>query len=242
MDSSEPIQCAVTGWFYRRTILPGLICAILATWFFFDGSVVYPKRMRVFQEYRAYTLQRELLLRPATDPQRQVAEREWTRLIRAYPDFTPNMRWPQLAQRYGWPSADPPDWPHYAKTRAYFQTPAKKDRVLPADIVGQFIAGGVFLVAAGSFLVQALLASRTTLRSDHRAIHLPNGLSIPFDQIVRVDNRKWAEQGLSRITWRSPDGKIATAKLDCLKFEETGAERIMQRILATPGVEVIGSP
>lgn len=241
MDSPESIHCGVTGWFYRRTILPGLICLVLAGWFCFDGFVGYPQRMRVYQEYRAYTLQRELLLQAPSDPQHQRAQKEWARAAKTYPGFTPALRWADLAPRFGWAPTNPPEWREYARTKGYFQEPAKKDRVMPSDIAGQFVAGALFLVAALAFLLNALRASRTCLRSDAQALHLPSGQSIPFALIVRVDNRKWTEQGLSRITWKDAEGKLATAKLDCLKYDETGAERIMQRILATPGIEVIAS-
>lgn len=239
METQEPIDCGVTGWFYRRTILPGLVCLGLSGWFFFDAVFVYPEKMRVYQEYRAYTLQRELLLLHPSDPLRQRAEKEWDRAASSYPEFSKDMRWPALAQRYGWAETNPPEWQAWARSKGYFERPAKKHRVLPADIVGQFVSGALFLVAASVFLGNALVSSRKRLLADHESLLLPGGVRIPFASIVQIDNRKWYDQGISRIQWRNTAGKVQSARIDCLKFDTDGAERIMQRILATPGIVVL---
>lgn len=242
METSETINCGVTGWFYRRTILPGLVCVAVAGWFFFDGFVVYPKKMRIYQEYRAYTTQRDLLLRPASDPLHKRAEKDWERAARAYPDFSAEMRWPDLAQRYGWAATNPPDWPAYARTRGYFETLTKKHRIIPADIAGQMVTGAIFLAAALLFLGRAWAGSRHRLQADRESIEFPGGQRIRFDRIVRVDNRKWNDQGISRIEWRDDKGQITSTRLDCLKYDTACAEEIMSRILAAPGIELISAP
>lgn len=236
MDSSEPIVCSVTGWFYRMTILPGVVCLAITGWFFFDGTFVYPKRLKVYQEFRAYDIQRELLLTPS-GPLRARAEKDWKSFVRTYPGFTETMRWTDLSGRFGWPEANPPEWREYAKSKGYSDRLTKK-RIVPSSITGQFVNGSIFFVASLTFLGNALLSSRKKLRADQEGIEFPDGNRVRFDHIVRVDNRKWRDQGISQIEWRTADGKTSTGKLDCLKFDEEGAERIMQRILATRGVEV----
>jgi hypothetical protein len=236
MDSSEPIVCSVTAWFYRRTILPGVVCLAIAGWFFFDGTFVYPEWLRIYQEYRAYDIQRELLLSPS-GPLRTKAEKDWKTFVRTYPGYTETMSWTDLSHRFGWPEANPPEWREYAKSKGYSDRFTKK-RIVPSSITGQFVNGAIFFLASLTFLGNALLSSRKKLRADDVAIDFPDGKRVPFDHIVRVDNRKWNDQGISLIEWTTADGKTASCRLDCLKFDEAGAERIMQRILATQGVEV----
>jgi len=239
MESSETIVSPVTGWFYRRTVLPAMICLAVSAWFFIDGFVVYPKKADVHQEYRAYTTQRALLRSDLPPAERQRANEEWERIAETYPEFEVGMEWKDLAERYGWALTDVPEWSAFAQSQGYFLRPAEKHRVVPADIVKQMVFGSLFLIGAVAFAGNALLSSKRTLRADDETVRFPNGTTVRFDRILRVDNRKWDVQGLAFIEARNDRGDVIRCKMDCLKYETQSARRIMDRILATPGIEVV---
>ncbi len=238
-QSPDTVTSEVTGWFYRRTVLPGIICFAIAGWFFYDGTYTYPKRAKLYEEYRAYNAQYDLLTEETSSSSWKRAVDEWEKVIKNNPDLTEEMRWEEVAAYFGWAKEDPPPWKDYAEANDYYEAPKKSQKITPSKITEQLVYGTLFVLGALGFLGTAYFSRNRKLTADRESVTFPNGDRVPFTSIFQLDNRRWENQGFSLVKWKDANGAEHSSKLDCLKYETEGAEEVMKRILATPGIEVI---
>lgn len=125
--------------------------------------------------------------------------------------------WLKIAEEKKWPKAPEPYLPDKIATQ------------------GQFAIG--MSVAALAVLISFLLGRGKTLQADAVSFTTPGGKRVRFDQVFRVDKRKWKHKGLATVFYRDESGAEKKAIIDDLKFG--GAVQVLDRVLAHFSGEVI---
>ena len=92
----------------------------------------------------------------------------------------------------------------------------------PGDLSGQRVIGGIFMAFGLTFVSWVLLQHRKSVRADGDIITGADGETVPFDSIVEMDRRKWANKGIAYAIYEK-DGKRRRLCLDDHKFIGTEA-------------------
>lgn len=225
-DSGAPIECRPTRWFYRRMGLMTLLLIGLSLYFFYDGKYGYPKvneRAEVYDWFHDEVLDTYQKL----DEQGRLAE--WPEIAAEGTDPFGNQGWP-VGQ-----DGNEPRWPNYAASLGWSSDEPK--RFSPEEIREQFHWGIGTMVVGLLVLGYALSQVPTRLRADAKSFTPPRGRPIRFDQVHKVDTRKWKQKGLAYAHFKQEDGTPRKATLDDLKYG--GAQQVLDRLLANFSGELI---
>jgi len=208
-DSS--VVCRVTTWYYRRMALAGGMCLIFGLYFLYDWKFGYPKANAIAAKQEWF--EKELL--PSYEEAKQAGKLD---------------AWRAEAQAKGWPigkQEEPPKWVPYAAVNGW---PEKPKRFTQKEIDEQWWWGMGTLAVAGAVGLAVLFSRNRTLIAGTDHLVTPNGVTVRFDEVYRVDKRKWDTKGLAYLWYRAePKGKGKRAVIDDLKFG--GAGEVLDRVL-----------
>ncbi|HEY1081876.1 MAG TPA: hypothetical protein VGE29_06430 [Prosthecobacter sp.] len=217
--ASGPIVCHVTSWYFRRMAMMSGILVFMGLYFLYDGRYGYPEDNRIAEKKKWFE---EVHLK-SYDEAKQAGKLE---------------EWGQKAKTEGLPVGkgdEPPRWVSYAAVNGWPESPKKWS---PEAIEQQFWWGGVTLAIGLAVGVVMLVNRNKKLQAESDHWITPEGQTIYFHQVFRVDRRKWDNKGLAYVSYREgPEAKEKTAVLDDLKF--AGAVRVLERLQANFKGELI---
>lgn len=216
---SGPIVCRVTPWYFRRMGLMTAMLIAMGLYFLYDGKYGYPATNKIADQ------------------------KDWFEqtLLKEYDEAKAANRleeWVKETQAKGLPAGkngEPPRWVSYAAERGW---PEKPHRYTDREITAQFWWGGATLLAGLAVGATILLNRSKILRAEEDHFVTPDGKSIFFADVFKVDKRKWDNKGLAYL-WHRPSGTESPQKavIDDLKFD--GAVRVLERVLANFKGELI---
>ncbi|HCN27408.1 MAG TPA: hypothetical protein DIT64_01180 [Verrucomicrobiales bacterium] len=209
--SEEVIVCRVTRWYFRRMgILAGMLF-LMGMYFLYDGKYGYPAANKVAEEKEWF----EQVLLKSYDEAKAAGALE---------------AWAAGAAAKGWPAGkngEPPRWISHAAAKGW---PEKPHKYTDREIVEQFWWGGATLCAALAVAVVLLLNRKKTLRAESGHWITPEGATVRYADVFRVDKRPWDQKGLAYAWHKDAAGREKRAVIDDLKYQ--GAARVLERILA----------
>ena len=216
--SDDLIVCRVTPWYYRRMGLAAAMCLVFALLFFYDWKVGYPKA-NGHADKRDW-FEKELL--PSYDAAKAEGRLD---------------AWLAEARAQGWPTGkngEPPKWLLYAAENGW---PEKPKRHTQKEVDEQLWWGlGTGAVSLALLLVLAF-NHRKTLQGTRDHLITPEGETVLFADVFRIDKRPWDQKGLAYVWHRTRNGKERRTPIDDLKFD--GAHRILDQLLAVFRGELI---
>lgn len=223
------IVCRVTRWYYRRM---GLLTAMfigMGLYFFYDGKWGYPKKNEIADKKEWFEKEVVGTGEPPAPGSYEAAKAKG-------PDAV--VQWMAEARAQQWvisPQMKEPRWDDYAAPQGWPSNPKKYSA---EEIEQQFWWGGA-VTAAGIFTFFMILMNRNkTLVGHLEYMIMPNGREVRYDQVYKVDKRKWDNKGLAYAYHRSSDNSGSRkAVIDDLKFG--GADKVLSRLLSTFNGELI---
>jgi hypothetical protein len=196
----ELIVGRVTRWYYRRMLMLAGMLVAFGLYFVYDGKIGYPKENEIAAQKARF-------------------ENE---ILRSYDEAQKAGRlesWKAEAQAKGWPTgsdSQAPRWVSWAAERGYPEDPKHHT---PESIAQQLQLGALCLFAALIVGVLVLINRSKTVRAGADHWITPQGKTIRFADVFRLDLRKWPQKGLGYAWYReSPSGVERRAVLDDLKF------------------------
>jgi hypothetical protein len=210
--STEPIVCRVTPWYFRRLGMMSAMLMGMGLYFLYDGKYGYPKANEI------------------------AAQKDWFEqtVLKGYDDAKAANRldaWVKETEAQGLPAGkngEPPRWVSYAAERGW---PEKPHKYTDREITEQFWWGGGTLLMGLLVGINMLLNRKKILSSAGDHWVTPEGKTVYFANVFRVDKRKWDNKGLAYAWYRETDGgPEKKAVIDDLKFD--GAARILDRLIA----------
>ena len=120
------------------------------------------------------------------------------------------------------------DWPEYAKSRGWVTKPPHK-LFKKADIVGQFVFGGIGALLGAIILVYWATQKNQVVRTDDNAVYTPSGTTVPFQAITGLGKKRWDSKGIAVVRYEF-DGRKGHFLLDDYKFETEPTHRILEEI------------
>lgn len=214
--SAKPgvIVCPVSPWFYRRMGLLALLLVGMGLYFIYDGRFGYPKSNKA-AETKAW-FEREVL-------------GEYDAAVAQGPEVA--RAWVEAARRRGWmikPELEQPRWSDYAAPHGWAENPTY---YTPQQIREQFYWGGAMIVAAACVGIVVLLNHNKRLVGHPDHMVMPNGRTVPFKDVYKVDKRKWDIKALAYVYYREggegqPERR---AVIDDLKYD--GAGLVLDRLM-----------
>lgn len=145
--------------------------------------------------------------------------------------------WASEASAKGWPvgkNGEAPRWVSYAAANGW---PEKPHRYTEREIAEQFWWGGGTVLAALATAGLMLFNRRRVLRCGADHWITPEGETVTFANVFRIDKRPWDHKGLAYAWHRNSEGREKRAVIDDLKF--VGAGRILERLQANFHGELI---
>jgi hypothetical protein len=204
--------------------LMALMCLGMGLYFIYDGSVGYPKENKIAAQKEWY--EQEIIGGP------KKADRE----IESYEEARAQgeeitAAWLKMAREKAWvinPDLKEPRWADYAAAHGWAENPKYNS---PEKIREQYYFGGALVFAA---LVAGLqiLRNRNKVLTGH-ADHMitPDGAQVRYDQVFRVDKRKWEHKGLAYVHYREAEGApTRRVAIDDLMYG--GAGKVLKRLLS----------
>lgn len=213
------ITCRVTRWYYRRMGLMTAMFIGMGLYFFYDGMWGYGKKNEVAEKKEWF--EQEVVGTPEKEGTFEAAKAEGEEAAKA---------WVLSAREKGWiisKNLQEPRWDDYAAPHGWESNPKKYSQ---DEIDQQFWWGGAVFIA-GLFTGFLLLFNRNKIFVGH-ADHMimPNGSTVKFSNVFKIDKRKWDNKGLAYAYHReSEDGQVQKAVIDDLKFG--GADKVLTRLL-----------
>lgn len=212
-DRGGPIVCRVTTWYYRRMGLMAGMCVAFGLYFIYDWKVGYPKANGIVDKQEWF--EKDLL--PSYDEAQKAGKLE---------------EWMVKADAEGWPkgkAGEPPKWLQYAAVNGW---PEKPKRFTQKEVDEQ-LWWGLGTIAIGLVAGVVLLLNRgKVLRGESDHWVTPEGETVRYADVVRVDKRKWDNKGLAYAWYQEePGGRERRAVIDDLKFG--GADRVLERLLGS---------
>ncbi|MCB1224545.1 MAG: hypothetical protein KDK99_01930 [Verrucomicrobiales bacterium] len=204
--------CKVTPWYFRRMAMIGGMLLAFGLYFLYDWKIGYPKQNEI------------------ADQKDQFDEEVLTSWDKAEASGG-LVQWEKMAREKGWPvgeSGQRPSWARYAVPKGWPEDP---DRHTEREVEDQFYWGMAMLLIAAAVGVMVLLNRKKVLigRADH--LVTPDGRTVRFADVIRVDKRKWDNKGLAYLDYQEKgEGKELRAVIDDLKFD--GAGLVLDRVLA----------
>ena len=222
--TAEVIVCRVTPWYYRRMGLMSAMFLGMGLYFFYDGRIGYPKANQVAATKEWF--EKEVIGGPGGYDTARAQGDEFATV------------WVEKAREKGWiirSTLNEPRWEDYAAPHGWAATPQKHS---PEEIEQQFYWGGAMILAAviAGLLVLRNHSRQLTGHADHMV--MPDGRTVRYADVFRVDKRKWENKGLAYAHYRTGQGAAARrATIDDLMFG--GADRVLDRLLAGFSGELI---
>jgi len=133
--------------------------------------------------------------------------------------------WP-VYQEISVKNKDDKAWLAKARDNGWPESPKEKD--WDYKLKEQFI-WGIGTGAIGLWLLATFLRNKgRVLKADAVSLTTPDGVTIPFASIVKIDKRKWDNKALAYLWWK--DGETTKkAEIDDLMFD--GAGKVMDRLM-----------
>lgn len=208
------IECKVTPWYFRRMGLLAAMLVIFAAFFLYDGKWGYP----------------------AKNLKADVKDHFETEVLKGYDKAKTAGTlddWRDEMKSKGWPvdvDGEPPKWISYAAVHGIDEKPK---RYTDREIDEQFWYGGGMLVVAVVVGLLVLMNKNKVLRGYEDRFIAPDGQEVRFADVFKVDTRKWKSKGLASVFYKAGGtGAERRAVIDCMKYEEQGAEAVLQRLLS----------
>lgn len=220
-QESGVIECRVTPWYFRRMGMLAAMLVVFAALFLYDGKWGYP----------------------AKNKKAEVKERFEEEVLKGYDKAHKAGTldaWRAEMKAKSWPvdvNGEPPKWISYAAEYGMDEKPKKySDR----EIEEQFWWGGGMLVIAVVVGALVLLNKGKVLRGYEDRLVTPDGGEVRFADVFKIDKRKWMNKGLAIVHYKpGGQGVEKRAVIDCLKFDEKGAEAVLQKLLSGFSGELI---
>lgn len=238
-ESSE-IICRPTQWFFWRAILMLAMFGGFGAYFLYDWKVGYPKANYIVAHYQAFTEAAEVwadqrdqwedYVSKQTIPfgEDQTTYPQGTNFSEPWPEILVTMEkgndeelWTIYSGKMGWPQ------------KVNLQEDQKSKRKITEQLVAAIICFSLTLITL-FFLIRI---KARVMKVNHEGYFPPGGDVIPFDQMTRLDKRKWETKGLALITYLE-GSQEKKAKIDGMVYgqfkEEDGApaEALFQRVLS----------
>jgi hypothetical protein len=131
-----------------------------------------------------------------------------------YPDLEEKElldKWGAVAEERGWPKKNPGE----PKTEA--------------EIQAQLVLGGLVLPFGVLYLIFFTLNWRRWVATDEQGVETQSGKRLNFDEITRLDKKKWDAKGIARVHGVH-DGRRRCVLLDDWKFETEPTRVILREI------------
>lgn len=217
---SAIIVCPLARWYYRRMGLLAAMFVVFGALFFYDWKIGYPKENRIADEKAQFE---------------EDAQKGYDRAKAAGEE---NLKtWMTEAQKKGWVTdmVSPPRWDAYAAVRDLPSNPERKSQ----EAIDQQLhfAVGLFIGALVCGFMLLINRKRTFIgHADHMI--MPDGKTVRFADVFKVDKRKWDNKALAYVYYRtSPEGPVQKAVVDDLKFDGSG--KVFDRLMKNFSGELI---
>ena len=232
-----------------------LMFAGFAAYFLYDYKIGYPKKNLIHGHYQAFYEAGQLWKEEENQARWPVifeAERipfQYNGADMPLPSGEErDQPWPEILadtsrlESEGWEAmwrdfaSERAGWPQHMELEEGAYTERKVDEQLWFAVFC-----GLLSVVALFFLVRT--RSRF-MKADSEAYYAPGGARIPYEDMVRVDKRKWESKGLAMIYYKGEGGE-KKAKVDGMVYgqfkEEEGApaEALFQKVMSHFSGEVI---
>jgi len=207
---SDVIVCRVAPWYFWRMAKAAGFLLILGLYFFYDGAIGYPKQNKIGEA-------------------KQWFETTYLQSFEAAKSSGTLEQWMAQNKAAGLPvgeNGEPPKWATYAAKKGWPEEPPK--HYGEEEIAQQYHWGSAMFVLIGVVGIVTLLNKGKTLVGHPDRMIMPNGAEVRFQDVFKVDKRKWDVQGLAYVFHRR-DGKETRVAVDDLKFG--GAGRVLKRLL-----------
>jgi len=229
-DEGGPIECRVTMWFYRRMGLLSLMFLFFAGWFYKDHRWGYPDEQADYDVMVWFGANKE---------GRQDEQVVLPRFNELRDAGTLEEEWPRLMELEGFPplgeGGGAPRWMAYAKEQGIRENPKPRSQDEIDEQLHWAIGSLVILVVVLGWV--ALHVPRR-LRADGVSFTPPGGKTVRFEDVFRLDLRKWDNKGLAYAFYREGEGgSEKRATIDDLKFG--GADRVLARLMDVFEGEII---
>jgi hypothetical protein len=217
--SAKPgvIVCPVSPWFYRRMGLLSLLLVGMGLYFIYDGRFGYPSSNTAAEAKMRYE---------------NVVLKEYDAAVLQSPEAA--QAWVAEARKKGWiikPELDQPRWSDYAAPHGWAENPTL---YTPAQIREQYYWGGAMILAAACVGIGVLLNHNKQFIGHADHMIMPNGKTVHFKDVYKVDKRKWDIKALAYAYYREGGegaaGSGHRAVIDDLKYD--GAGQVLDRLLA----------
>ena len=137
-----------------------------------------------------------------------------------------NAYWP-VYQELSVKNKDDKGWLAKAKDNGWPESPKEKD--WNYKLREQFIWGVGTGLAGLGMLIAFMRNKDRVLRANATTLTTPEGVTIPFASVSRIDKRKWDNKALAYLWWQ--DGEVTKkAVIDDLVFD--GAGRVLDRLMS----------
>lgn len=137
-----------------------------------------------------------------------------------------NAYWP-VYQELSVKNKDDKGWLAKAKDNGWPESPKEKD--WNYKLKEQFIWGVGTGLAGLGMLIAFMRNKDRVLRANATTLTTPEGVTIPFASVSRIDKRKWDNKALAYLWWQ--DGEVTKkAVIDDLVFD--GAGRVLDRLMS----------
>ena len=98
----------------------------------------------------------------------------------------------------------------------------------PGEITAQIVIGSILSLFSLFVLMLTVINRGRFLSSDDESFTTEHGLQVAFNEIKKIDTRKWNKKGLAYVYYINDKGLSARAVIDDLKYK--GADEILERI------------
>jgi hypothetical protein len=255
MSDSHPIVCKPTPWFLLRVVAVLTMFSVFAILFYMDGSTGYRDKNLQYalhatfkqasetwarmnadggltaEEWRAFAARQEVSL-PADDsvlPAGLTRPLRWPEVLHDFDQVKPldwNRLWLEYTKKHEM-SASPPEKPYDA------------GKIFEQWVVFYFCVS----LAAGAVFILVRTMGRS-ITADGDVLCAAGGQRVPYEDMKRLDLRKWDTKGLAFVEYEGPSGK-GKLRIDGLTYggfkqeQDEPAERLMQRIRSRFSGEIL---
>ncbi len=213
VSHDEVIVCVIAPWYYRRMGLMAAMFLGMGLYFCYDGKVGYPKE-NIIAEKKAWFESDVMASYDVARSKGEVELNDWLKKARDLGHINKadlkQPRWNDYAAPFGWPS----------EPKMHSEN----------EIEQQYYWGGIMLLGAFGAGMLVLINHNKTLVGEVEQMIMPNGKTVRYVDIFKVDKRKWDKKGLAHAYYRSGATDVEQcAVIDDLKFD--GAGKVLDRLL-----------
>ena len=262
MTETETIICRPTKWFLWRALAMLAMFGVFFGLFLRDWKVGYPRKNVVYYTYLTFEAVEEEF---ATREEAGQSAAEWQAFADTqkipYPDeagllpsgVDPKSPWPAELRDYaGYKAAFgaerdkavPPMWVSYSDAQGWDSAAPEHgyDRSKIREQLYFGIGAGVLTLITLFYLLRT---KGRVMTVDGEGYTPPGGKIIPFDQMRRIDKRKWETKGLAYLYYEDGGDKLGKTKVDGMVYgqfreeDEAPAEKLFQHILRNFSGELV---